>query len=99
MNGKHVRLLFGLFMLFSSGLLYAQDLNSPLRTKAWPADWITAKGASARDYGVYLFRKHLQLSKKPHKFVVYVSADNRCKLFVNQHFVSAWSCAWRYFTL
>jgi alpha-L-rhamnosidase len=89
MNNKYLSIIAGFLMLFSTGFLRAQEPNSPLLSKRWPADWITAQDASARGYGVYLFRKQLKLSKKPEKFIVYISADNRYKLFVNQQFVSA----------
>jgi alpha-L-rhamnosidase len=89
MNGKYVRVLLGIIMLFSSALLNAQEPNSPLLSKRWPAEWVTAKDASTKGYGVYLFRKKLTLSQKPKKFLVYISADNRYKFFVNGQFVSA----------
>jgi alpha-L-rhamnosidase len=89
MNGKYVGLLMGLYILFIGGVVQGQEPNSPLLSKAWPADWISASGASAKGYGVYLFRKHFKLATKPKKFVVYISADNRYKLFVNEQFVSA----------
>jgi len=76
-------------LLISSGSMFAQEAGSNLFTKRWPAEWITAKDATAKGYGVYLFRKQLNLSKVPDKFEVFISADNRYKLFVNGHFVSA----------
>ena len=36
-----------------------------------------------RDYGVYHFRKTINLSTDPSKFIVHVTADNRYRLFVN----------------
>ena len=50
---------------------------------AWSASWITHPTASTLDYGVFLFRRSFDLKKKPGKFIVFVSADNRYRLFVN----------------
>ena len=49
----------------------------------WPARWILHPTAPARQYGVYHFRKTIDLPQKPARFVVHVSADNRYRLFVN----------------
>jgi hypothetical protein len=87
MNSRSGVILLFIFLL--TGLLHAQEQNSPLFSKPWPADWIAAKGAPGREYGVYLFRKRIELAKKPEKFVIHISADNRYKLYVNQQFVSA----------
>ena len=58
------------------------QINNDLFTRYWDADWITCAGASNR-YGVYVFRKTLNLVSKPKQFVVHVSADNRYRFFVN----------------
>ena len=55
---------------------------------AWNAQWIAMPGEDGRDYGVYYFRKRIELIDKPAHFVVHVSADNRYKLFVNGTLVS-----------
>ena len=54
----------------------------------WHAHWIASPGGDGREYGVYYFRKDLQLTSKPDSFLVHVSADNRYKLFVNGNLVS-----------
>jgi hypothetical protein len=51
--------------------------------RAWNAVWISAPDASPFDFGVYHFRRTLDLPQKPSRFVVHVSADNRYQLFVN----------------
>jgi alpha-L-rhamnosidase len=56
--------------------------------KPWNANWINAKGETGKDYGVFYFRKQIDLSEKPLGFKVNVSADNRYKLFVNGTLVS-----------
>lgn len=49
----------------------------------WTAQWISHPAAPLREPGVFHFRKVIQLSKLPTRFVVHVSADNRFLLFVN----------------
>lgn len=90
-----LRLLQVLFVcLFSHLSLHAQDAASDIMQQPWPAQWITGPGApinrwnahmdvSLKDYGVYKFRKTIDLAERPASFVVHVSADNRYKLYVN----------------
>jgi len=67
-----------------------RDPNAPfsLERDSWNAKWISVSGAGANDYGVYYFRKDLDLESVPSKFVVYVTGDTRYKLFVNEQDVS-----------
>lgn len=51
-----------------------------MKTDAWNAMWIEVPGTQPKDYGVYYFRKDVDLNVKPSKFVVYVSGDTRYKL-------------------
>lgn len=51
--------------------------------KAYEAPWIAYPTASVTDYGVYHFRKTINVDKIPEKLVVHVSADNRYNLLVN----------------
>ncbi|WP_025414468.1 family 78 glycoside hydrolase catalytic domain [Gemmatirosa kalamazoonensis] len=48
-----------------------------------PASWIADPDAPGDVYGVYHFRRALDLRAAPSRFVVHVSADNRYRLFVN----------------
>ena len=66
----------------------AQNINPAILQKQWQASWIAVPNAPTQDYGVYLFRKTLNLAAKPTSFVVHVSGDNRYKLFVNEKQVS-----------
>ena len=59
------------------------ETSRDLRERQWPASWITAAGAPARDAGVYHFRRSPDLTAVPARFVVHVSADNRYLLHVN----------------
>lgn len=49
----------------------------------WPASWIGPSSGPETTYGVYHFRRVIDLPAKPAHFVVRVSADNRYRLFVN----------------
>ena len=49
----------------------------------WDAGWIEVDGTKPKDYGVYYFRKDIDLAAKPATFKVYVSGDTRYKLYVN----------------
>ncbi|MBN8853766.1 MAG: alpha-rhamnosidase [Sphingobacteriales bacterium 50-39] len=62
-------------------------LSGPVPVK-WNANWIAAPGENGREYGVYYFRKTIELAAKPATFIVHLSADNRYKLFVNGKLVS-----------
>ena len=81
----HLRFL--LFLLVSAAA-FAQT-PSPATTPTdwtntyWPARWILHPTAPAKQYGVFHFRKAIDLPQKPTRFVVHVSADNRYRLFVN----------------
>lgn len=56
-------------------------------THMWNASWISHPKASKLDFGVFLFRREFALAETPKKFIVYVSADNRYKLYVNGQYV------------
>jgi alpha-L-rhamnosidase len=77
----------------------AQQLSAELLQKPWKAQWITGPGRpinrftassdlSLKDYGVFKFRKSIELTAKPTSFIIHVSGDNRYKLFVNGKHVS-----------
>ena len=72
-----------LILSLFSFLLNAQDPNPSLLNKGWSATWVTCPDVPQRDYGVYHFRKTINLDNKPKNFIVNVSADNRYRLFVN----------------
>jgi len=66
----------------------AQTPDMAVATGPWNAYWINASGETGRDYGVFYFRKQIDLAAKPASFFVNVSADNRYKLYVNGTLVS-----------
>lgn len=54
-----------------------------------PAPWIAHPDAPADDYGVFHFRRVIDLDTVPDSFTVHVSADNRYRLLVNGSPVSS----------
>ena len=83
-----MRMFFVLLATVSSLLVNAHPNSGGSPAIAWHANWIAMPGEDGRDYGVYYFRKGIELAAKPDHFVVHVSADNRYKLFVNGTLVS-----------
>jgi len=86
-----------------AGLAVAAAEND-LLGRAWSAKWISAPGAPPNDYGVYHFRRSVELAARPERFVVHVSGDNRYQLFVNGKRVAAGPARgdlfhWRYETV
>jgi len=85
--------LFLILTFLSIGImLNAQESNTKINHQgkdftqlkhAWSAQWITHPFESTLDYGVFLFRRTFKLDTKPKKYIIYVSADNRYKLYVN----------------
>jgi hypothetical protein len=71
------------FLLFCCAIASVQYSLS-----TWKAWWISAADHNDTKYGVYHFRKAIELPTKPSSFKVYVSGDNRYKLFVNGQLVS-----------
>jgi alpha-L-rhamnosidase len=80
--------LTAIFLLFPF-LLFSQERNIPVNTDwdherhAWEASWITHPTASVFDYGVFYFRNSFIIDSVTDSIIVYVSADNRYRLFVN----------------
>lgn len=75
-------------VLLASAILPADALDSSLMTRQWKSQWVEVPGCDSQAYGVYLFRKTMDMAARPEAFPVLVSADNRYKLFVNGTLVS-----------
>jgi alpha-L-rhamnosidase len=80
-------------IVFICGMLlikpgYSQTADKTTLSKPWNAYWIMAPNDPGREYGVYYFRKSIDIAAKPNSFIVKVSADNRYKLYVNGTLVS-----------
>lgn len=64
------------------------DIHPQLFSEMWNARWISVPDRMPNEYGVYHFRKKIQLTSVPETFIVHVSADNRYKLYINGQLVS-----------
>ena len=76
----------GMFVAGSERTLGAESYD--LTHDRWQAQWIAVPGISGQSYGVYHFRRTMQLASKPGRFVIHVSGDNRYQLYVNGALVS-----------
>lgn len=65
-----------LLLLLIAAPVFAQN-------QSYTAPWITYPTASVTNYGVYHFRKSVDLAEIPQKLLVHISADNRYNLFIN----------------
>lgn len=86
-------LVIALILVALTSILAEAQFGPPIGepdviNKRWHAQWITVPNASNDGYGVYMFRKTIDLASKPTNFKIHVSADNRYKLFVNEKLVS-----------
>ena len=77
------------FFNFSLVAAQASSIPTPPTIEPWSAQWITCPNAPERDAFVFHFRKVLDLSQKPERFIVLVSADNQFLLHANQQRVGA----------
>ena len=50
---------------------------------AWTSQWITHPTESTLDARKFLFRRTFTLDSVPEKFIIYISADNRYRLYIN----------------
>ncbi len=83
------KLIVFLAVLLLPFLLYSQERNVQINTDwdhvrhAWEASWVTHPVAPVFDYGVFHFRNSFTLVQVESPTIIYVSADNRYRLFVN----------------
>ena len=84
------KMIFVLIIVIGMSLqVYGQSFNRRgVRGNLAVASWIAVPDEPAEDYGLYCFRKKINLQEKPSQFIVHVSADNRYKLYVNEVLVS-----------
>ncbi len=80
------RIVFSLVVfLFSLAGMAQEDVR---QLSLWNASWISVPGIGADDYGVYEFKKEVELASVVKSYTVFVTGDNRYKLFVNDYLVS-----------
>lgn len=85
---RRLRKTLFLLTLIIPFVLKAQMADSTLTYRQWDAEWITVPQTSPSAYGVYFFRKDFNISQVPSRFPIFVSGDNRYKLYVNEQLVS-----------
>lgn len=87
---KKCLLILSVTCWFITGKSYNQITDTLRINRPWNAQWIGLNKAFDRGtgYGVYYFRKSIQLKDKPSKFMIHVSADNHYKLYVNNKLAS-----------
>ena len=76
------------FSIFSVKTGQARTTGLAAEEKTWNAQWISAPNITGNEYGVYYFRKSINLPAQPASFIIKISADNHYKLFVNGTLVS-----------
>jgi hypothetical protein len=81
-------IIIAALLITSSISSFSQQIPADIIYKKWDASWIEVPGEPSNGYGVYLFRKKINLSSKPSTYIIHISADNRYKLFVNDKLVS-----------
>jgi alpha-L-rhamnosidase len=70
-------------------LFYVAAYAGPIPTAGSEGVWIAPPDADGQAYGVYYFRKQIQLKAQPKTFCIYATGDNRYKLYVNGRLVAA----------
>ncbi|MCX7876490.1 MAG: family 78 glycoside hydrolase catalytic domain [Melioribacteraceae bacterium] len=88
------KLIIFLFVIYINTVAQESDVKINYQGKdytklkhAWIAQWITHPTESTLDFGVFFFRKDFHLTEVPHEFLIYTSADNKYRLFVNGNYV------------
>jgi hypothetical protein len=69
--------------LIGMGAAALSRADSDLLRQSWSARWIAPAGAPAHEYCVCLFRRAIELDRKPERFIIHISGDNRYRLFLN----------------
>lgn len=71
------------YPLFCYSSVESSKINPDLLKGKWNAQWITVPDIGQREYGVYHFRKKINIDDLGEEFIIHVSADNRYRLFIN----------------
>ncbi|HEX8848129.1 MAG TPA: alpha-L-rhamnosidase C-terminal domain-containing protein [Gemmatimonadaceae bacterium] len=82
------RLALHLALAFAGPIAGAQSRDIGVAGSP-PARWIADTALSPDEFGVYHFRRVVELPAKPEHFVVRLSADNRYRFYVNGELVSS----------
>ncbi|MEA2068291.1 MAG: alpha-L-rhamnosidase, partial [Verrucomicrobiota bacterium] len=74
-------IIFVIMGMVAGAALASKAANEPV--SKWKAEWIAHRAVSGQAYSVQHFRRVVQLETVPETWKVHVSADPRCRLFVN----------------
>lgn len=84
------RIMFFTITIFSLNFrMNGQENNFTVNTDwdherhTWESSWIAHPQSSPFDYGVILFRNCFEINQLPDTQIIYISADNRYRLFIN----------------
>lgn len=83
-----MKILSFVFILFLVTRCYAQFPVVTASASHWNAQWVAAPNDNGSEYGVYYFRKMIELEDKPDSFIIHLSGDNRYKFYVNDSLVA-----------
>ncbi len=87
-----------ILMVFFKSLSQAQESKSTINYEgksiaqlkhAWTAQWITHPTESTSDARKFLFRRTFDIVVIPDSFEIYISADNRYRLYVNGQYITS----------
>ncbi len=80
-------LLISHFTIFAQAQLPNNEIAPRFLHEEWDARWITHPTATTKDFGVFHFRKTIELAQKPDKCVIHVSGDSRYRVYINGQMV------------
>jgi alpha-L-rhamnosidase len=87
---KHHIILLAICCLLIVRKGHSQTIDSLRASTSWNAQWIGLNNPldPGTGYGVYYFRKNINIAGIPARFIIHISADNHYKLYVNGKMVS-----------
>ncbi len=93
---KNFKLYIFSALILSSTIFNAQESKATINEEGkdfnhlkhtWTAQWITHPTESTLDSRLFLFRRNFDLKEQPAIFKIYISADNRYRLYVNGTYI------------
>ncbi|MFA6450316.1 MAG: alpha-L-rhamnosidase C-terminal domain-containing protein [bacterium] len=76
-------ILFACIFISSAQHAASQQTRDSSPSPKWTAEWSVHPEGPGRDPALFLFRNQLNLTSRPDRFVIHVSADQRYRFFVN----------------
>ena len=84
---KYPKTILLVLLIVQSSICFTQNIDPSFSQKMWSSKWISVPNTEGGHYGIYLFRKSFDLDSKATTFPIYISADNRYKLYINGELV------------